>query len=69
MTPTYYYKPPNLDRKQIGLVSQEPILFASANIAENISYGVTGATREQIVAAAKGAWFVKWKSVRLELQT
>lgn len=40
---------------QIGLVSQEPVLFASANIAENIAYGVPDATRDQVVAAAKAA--------------
>ena len=39
-------------RKQIGVVSQEPVLF-SGSIAENISYGKPGATFEKIVAAAK----------------
>lgn len=31
------------------------MLFASANIAENIAYGVPNATRAQIIAAAKAA--------------
>ncbi len=42
-------------KPQIGLVSQEPVLFASANIADNIAYGVPDATRAQVVAAAKAA--------------
>jgi ATP-binding cassette, subfamily B (MDR/TAP), member 1 len=44
-------------REQIGLVSQEPSLFA-CSIRENIAYGcsnVTAATMEQIEAAAKAA--------------
>jgi ATP-binding cassette subfamily B multidrug efflux pump len=36
----------------IGMVLQEPFLF-SGTIAENIRYSTKGATREQIVAAAK----------------
>ncbi|KAI4369477.1 hypothetical protein MLD38_017915 [Melastoma candidum] len=38
-------------RQKIGLVSQEPALFASS-IRENISYGKDGATDEEIWAAA-----------------
>ena len=34
-------------RKKIGLVSQEPILFAST-IKENLAYGKDGATLEEI---------------------
>jgi len=41
-------------RHQIGLVSQEPVLF-SGTIAENISYGKEGATQEEIEAAARSA--------------
>jgi ABC-type multidrug transport system fused ATPase/permease subunit len=36
-------------------VSQEPILFASANIAENIAYGRESASLDDIIAAAKAA--------------
>eukprot|EP00124_Ichthyophonus_hoferi_P002944 Ihof_evm3s226 gene=Ihof_evmTU3s226 len=43
-------------RGQLGLVSQEPILF-SGSIAENIGFGITSlgktASREEIIAAAK----------------
>jgi len=39
---------------QIGLVSQEPILFATT-IAENIRYGREGATMEEVIQAAKDA--------------
>jgi ATP-binding cassette subfamily B protein len=39
-------------RAHIGMVLQDTWLF-SGTIAENIAYGVPGATREQIVAAAK----------------
>lgn len=38
----------------MGLVSQEPALFATS-IAENILYGREGASMEEIVAAAKAA--------------
>ncbi|XP_025013137.1 ABC transporter B family member 21 isoform X2 [Ricinus communis] len=38
-------------RKNIGLVSQEPLLFTSS-IRENIAYGKEGATMEEIRAAA-----------------
>ncbi len=41
-------------RRQIALVSQESYVF-NASIAENISYGRNGATREDVVAAAKAA--------------
>jgi len=41
-------------REQIGLVSQEPVLF-SGTIAENIRMGKPGATMEEIVTAAKMA--------------
>ncbi|XP_024969810.1 putative multidrug resistance protein [Cynara cardunculus var. scolymus] len=39
-------------RSQLGLVSQEPILFATS-IKENIIFGKEGATDEEIVEAAK----------------
>lgn len=39
-------------RSKIGLVSQEPVLFASS-IKENIAYGKEGATIEEIKAAAE----------------
>ncbi|XP_077217872.1 ABC transporter B family member 11-like [Tasmannia lanceolata] len=39
-------------RQKIGLVSQEPVLFASS-IRDNISYGKDGATLEEIKAAAE----------------
>lgn len=41
-------------RKQMGLVSQEPTLFA-CTIRENIGYGREGATQEEIEEAAKAA--------------
>jgi len=41
-------------RQQIGLVSQEPVLF-SGTIAENIAMGKPGATREDVEAAARMA--------------
>jgi len=41
-------------RRHIGLVLQEPFLFFGT-IAENIAYGKHGATRAQIVAAARAA--------------
>lgn len=41
-------------RKQIGFVSQEPLLF-EGTIAENISYAYPTATREQIIQAAQNA--------------
>ena len=39
-------------RKQIGIVSQEPVLF-NVSIYENISYGNENATREDIERAAQ----------------
>ncbi|POM80346.1 Multidrug resistance protein ABC Superfamily, partial [Phytophthora palmivora] len=39
-------------RSQIGLVSQEPVLFATT-IFENIAAGANGITRDEVVAAAK----------------
>ncbi|MGE5027687.1 MAG: ABC transporter ATP-binding protein [Betaproteobacteria bacterium] len=41
-------------RRNIGLVLQEPFLFFGT-IAENIAYGKPGASREEIVAAARAA--------------
>jgi subfamily B ATP-binding cassette protein MsbA len=41
-------------RKQIGIVPQESILFSSS-IKENIAYGKTGATDEEIQEAAEAA--------------
>lgn len=41
-------------RQQIGVVSQEPILF-STSIAANIEYGTNSASHEEIVEAAKMA--------------
>ncbi|MEX8194109.1 cyanophycin metabolism-associated ABC transporter [Comamonas guangdongensis] len=41
-------------RSNIGLVLQEPFLFFGT-IAENIAYGKPGATREEVVAAARAA--------------
>src|SRR6266542_1543276 len=41
-------------RDQFALVLQEPVLF-STSIAENIAYARDGATREEIVAAARAA--------------
>jgi ATP-binding cassette subfamily B protein len=41
-------------RRHIGLVLQEPFLFFGT-IAENIAYGKPGATRAEIVAAARAA--------------
>ncbi len=41
-------------RQHIGVVSQEPVLFATT-ITENISYGKEGVTQADIVQAAKEA--------------
>ena len=41
-------------RQQIGVVSQEPVLFATT-IAENIRYGKEGVTQTEIEEAAKAA--------------
>jgi ABC-type multidrug transport system fused ATPase/permease subunit len=45
---------PSWLRRQIGVVSQEPLLFATT-IAENIAYGRAGAAAEDIEAAARAA--------------
>jgi ABC-type multidrug transport system fused ATPase/permease subunit len=39
-------------RKQIGIVPQTPVLF-SGTIEENISYGKTGASRDEIIQVAR----------------
>jgi ATP-binding cassette subfamily B protein len=41
-------------RNQFAIVLQEPVLF-STTIAENIAYGRSGATEEEVVAAAEAA--------------
>jgi ATP-binding cassette subfamily B protein len=41
-------------RRQIGLVLQEPFLFFGT-VAENIAYGKPGASREEIIDAARAA--------------
>jgi ATP-binding cassette subfamily B protein len=41
-------------RRNIGLVLQEPFLFFGT-IAENIAYGMPGASREDIIASARAA--------------
>jgi ATP-binding cassette subfamily B protein len=41
-------------RRQIGTVAQEPILF-STTVEENIRYGRPGASRAEVVAAARAA--------------
>lgn len=41
-------------RKQIGLVSQEPLLFATS-ILDNIKYGAPDATLQQVMDAARAA--------------
>lgn len=41
-------------RRQVGVVSQEPVLF-NVTVAENIGYGKDAATRDEIEAAAKAA--------------
>jgi ATP-binding cassette subfamily B protein len=41
-------------RRNLGVVLQEPFLFYGT-VAENIAYGKPGATREEIVAAARAA--------------
>jgi len=41
-------------RRQIGVVLQEPFLF-NGTVAENIAYAKKGATREEIIRAAKAA--------------
>jgi len=42
-------------RAHLALVSQEVLLF-NATVAENIAYGKIGATREEVIAAAKEAY-------------
>jgi ABC transporter fused permease/ATP-binding protein len=41
-------------RRQLGVVSQEPILF-SGTVAENVRYGRPGATQAEVEAAARAA--------------
>ena len=41
-------------RHQIGIVSQEPVLFATS-IRENIAYGKDNATMDEIIKAAQEA--------------
>lgn len=41
-------------RRQIGLVSQEPALFATS-IRENILYGKDGASMEEVIQASQSA--------------
>ena len=41
-------------RKNMGVVSQEPILF-DVSIADNIRFGKKGATMDEVIAAAKTA--------------
>ena len=48
-------------RKKIGLVSQEPILFAST-IKENLAYGKDGATLEEIHVSSELANATKFIS-------
>ena len=45
---------PEWFRKQIGFVSQEPILFATT-IKQNIMYGKQNATMEEVIEAARQA--------------
>ncbi|GGX81448.1 lipid A export ATP-binding/permease protein MsbA [Litchfieldella qijiaojingensis] len=52
--PIEEYRLPPL-RRQIALVSQQVTLF-NASIADNISYGMSGASREEIIAAASAAY-------------
>lgn len=42
-------------RRQFAIVLQEPVVF-SATVAENIAYGRPGASREQVIAAARAAY-------------
>ena len=41
-------------RQQISLVTQDAVIF-EASLADNIAYGAEGATREQVIAAARRA--------------
>jgi ATP-binding cassette subfamily B protein len=45
---------PRALRAQIGIVSQEPVIF-SADALENIRYGCAGATDDAVIAAARTA--------------
>ncbi|WP_437954616.1 ABC transporter transmembrane domain-containing protein [Sorangium sp. So ce119] len=45
---------PSWLRRQIGIVAQEPILFATS-VADNIRYGREGASDEEVEAAARAA--------------
>lgn len=42
-------------RQQIGVVGQEPILFATT-IRENILFGLSSATEEEVIESAKQAY-------------
>ena len=42
-------------RRQVGIILQDPYLFAGS-VADNIAYGRPGATRAEIVAAARAAF-------------
>jgi len=42
-------------RRQLGIVTQEAVIFRSS-VADNIAYGARGATRQDVVAAAKQAF-------------
>ena len=55
-------------REKIGLVSQEPVLFA-CSIKENIAYGKDGATTEEIKAAAEIANAAKFIDKLPQVQT
>ncbi|WP_019622372.1 ABC transporter transmembrane domain-containing protein [Amphritea japonica] len=46
---------PRVLREQIALVSQQPALF-TANVIDNIRYGRTDASYEEVIAAAKAAY-------------
>ena len=41
-------------RREVGVISQDPFLF-SATVRENIAFGATGATDEEVEAAARAA--------------
>lgn len=57
-------------RKQLGIVGQEPVLFATT-IYENIKYGLDFATQENVEEAAKLAdahdFIIKLPNVSLSL--
>jgi ATP-binding cassette subfamily B protein len=59
-TPLSTYEPGSL-REHIGMVAQEPVLFATT-IEENIRYGRPGATRAAIEAAAEAAHALEFVS-------